>query len=345
VRSGASAAIETIASAGRALRSTAGRWKAAAPSWKHVTTNAVDAFASSGNRILELAQAPFLNARAGISSLLQRKPHPLDGLEEAARYSALLRRFGGIAALSDEELRIVQTANFTDRRIHQAGSDLAAEGEQAPGPMFIVTGWACRIRILPGGRRQVIQFLLPGDGVALHGETARVSNTTVCALTTVETIDARPLLQAASTGRLPGLARAIDRSIQQDEEFLVNHVVRLGRMSDVERLGHLLLELRWRLAAAGLATERHFPLPLTNEVLADALGMHRRRVKFAMWRLKRRKLAKTYARRAQVVSPVELGALTTFSPPCPAARPKRSKPTDRYATPASANLPGLALAR
>jgi CRP-like cAMP-binding protein len=50
-------------------------------------------------------------------------------------------------------------------------------------------------------------------------------------------------------------------------------VTRLGRLNAQERIGDLLLELNERLALAGLADPQGFAMPLTQEMLADALGL------------------------------------------------------------------------
>ena len=122
-----------------------------------------------------------------------------------------------------------------------------------PRPMFIASGWACRCRVLADGRRQVIGFLVPGDGIGLRGCAEPLSATTILALTTVETIEAAPLLRLAEQQqRYPEIAHAMQRAAVQEEEFLINQVFRLGMLSPVERLGNLVMELQWRLEASGL---------------------------------------------------------------------------------------------
>ena len=51
------------------------------------------------------------------------------------------------------------------------------------------------------------------------------------------------------------------------------HLVDLGRGSAYERLAHLILELLVRLRAVGLAEECTYALPLTQELMADVLGL------------------------------------------------------------------------
>ena len=52
-----------------------------------------------------------------------------------------------------------------------------------------------------------------------------------------------------------------------------DHVVRLGRQTAYERVVHLMLEFRSRLAVVGQVVDDGFAVPVTQEVLADALGL------------------------------------------------------------------------
>ena len=53
----------------------------------------------------------------------------------------------------------------------------------------------------------------------------------------------------------------------------MRQIIRLGRLSAYERTADLFLELHRRLRRAGVADERAMPLPLTQEMLADHLGL------------------------------------------------------------------------
>src|SRR3954469_7965789 len=100
------------------------------------------------------------------------------------------RRLGHLSALSDPELALLR--NLGDRRErHASGEELAAEGGLSGRPRFILSGWACRQRVLPDGRRQIFSFLLPGDGLGLSRRPALELSTTA-ALTALETVDAQP---------------------------------------------------------------------------------------------------------------------------------------------------------
>lgn len=236
-------------------------------------------------------------------------------LEAAARYAIVTNRLSGISELSSAEEATVRSAT-SQRRLHQSGAEIATEGEASPKPMFLVSGWACRFRVLPNGRNQIIGLLMPGDAIGMKGCAEPMATTSVSALTSVETVDAKPLLKMAQQpGQFPGVAHAVGRLCVQDEEFLVNQVVRLGSLPIEGRLAHLLLELRWRLAEAGLATEREFSMPLTNETLADALAANPKLIAKAMDTFRRRKIVRHRYGRVELLKLNVLKNLSGFRPP------------------------------
>lgn len=231
------------------------------------------------------------------------KENPFEKLAGEARYTTLSNRFSIIADLNASERAIAERLDHATRRIHQAGADLAGEGEIAPSPMFIVSGWACRMRVTASGRRQILGFLLPGDAVCLRGPAEHISAFTVCALTTVETVDAAAFLKMASQSQTyPGIALAVEGAKLQDDLFTANQIVRLGTQTRTERVANLLLELRWRLQQTGLADGSTFPMPLTRETLADALGMKASRINLELGWLRARNMLSLRYQRGEVLS-------------------------------------------
>jgi CRP-like cAMP-binding protein len=145
----------------------------------------------------------------------------------------------------------------------------------------------------------------------------------------VETVDAKPLLKMAQhPGQFPGVSHAVGRMCVQEEEFLVNQVVRLGSLPVEARLAHLLLEMRWRLAEAGLASEREFSLPLSNETIADALAVNVKLVARTLETFRRRKIIKVRFGRVELLKPNVLKSISGFKPPetCSCGRLGMTKP-------------------
>jgi CRP-like cAMP-binding protein len=55
--------------------------------------------------------------------------------------------------------------------------------------------------------------------------------------------------------------------------MVVEHLVSIGRRNALERTAHFFMELAERLHLIGQATETEFKCPLSQFVLADALGL------------------------------------------------------------------------
>ncbi len=183
----------------------------------------------------------------------------------------VLRKLRSYARLSEVEEALIRVLGERRERF-APGEEILAEGQALRRPKFVVAGWAACQRVLPDGRRQIFRFILPGDplGAASRPSAAPWSLT---ALTALETVDAEPALDAAESGRAPGLAQALAAIWMQDEQLLLDHMVRLGQQTAYERVAHFLLELQRRLQIVGLGDSQRFPLPLTQEMLADALGL------------------------------------------------------------------------
>jgi CRP-like cAMP-binding protein len=73
--------------------------------------------------------------------------------------------------------------------------------------------------------------------------------------------------------RNPLLAKALFWSSAYEAAILGEHLIDAARRSAYERVSHLLLELFVRLHRAHLTDEMTFSIPLTQELIADALGL------------------------------------------------------------------------
>ena len=78
---------------------------------------------------------------------------------------------------------------------------------------------------------------------------------------------------ATDSERHRRLKAALRVQRRREEAGMLDQMMRLGCQSALERTAHLFLELRERCQAAGLAEGERFPMPLTQEVLSDALGL------------------------------------------------------------------------
>lgn len=185
--------------------------------------------------------------------------------------NAVQQRLAALAPLSASELDAAGEALRGPVREIPPRTELHPEGSCTP-PVALLGGWACRIRVLTDGRRQIISFLLPGDIIG-RPRPCLPAPCAVLALTRVQVVDATGLFAAGEDPAHAALGRALTAAGMLDEILLRDQIVRLGRQTAYERLASLLLELQERLSIAGLAQGQRFGLPLTQEVMSDALGL------------------------------------------------------------------------
>lgn len=179
---------------------------------------------------------------------------------------AAIRRLNALSSLDIRALNALDAA--VDRpRLFRARREILSNGQEIAQPLLILDGWAARQQILEDGRRQITDFLLPGDLIGCSEHDRPVSLTSVVALTDVDAC------AAPDSAISPGLARAYALSRSSREAYLLAQVVRIGRMNAQDRIADLLLELLDRLDAAGLAENGRFFMPLTQEMIADAVGL------------------------------------------------------------------------
>ena len=181
--------------------------------------------------------------------------------------SALLRCLGRYAELTGGDLDRLADLAHRSRR-WKAGAVLLAEGRA--GGHFLLSGWACRQRVLRDGRRQIFDVVAPGEGFGWGQAADSPARQTVVALTRVDIVEAGGLLIDGEQAVPGGLAKALRGLLLDEDARRLDHMVRLGRLTAVERVAHFVLEMQRR---TGAADPRSFPLPLTQEVMADALGL------------------------------------------------------------------------
>lgn len=158
-------------------------------------------------------------------------------------------------------------------QVFEARRDLIREGDK-PGPMFVILeGWACRYKILPNGTRQLLAFLMPGDSCDLHVYLLAemdhgIQTLTKCLVAKIARSDMEAMLDEH-----PVLMKAMYLSQLVDEGTMRAWITSIGRRSSIERVAHLMCELYLRARNIGISNDESLVLPLSQIVLADALGM------------------------------------------------------------------------
>jgi CRP-like cAMP-binding protein len=186
--------------------------------------------------------------------------------------SPLARKLGAYVALSELELSVLQ--GFHKRRkTFETGQDLVRQGQWGHAAYILAEGWVCSYKLLSRGARQIVDFQIPGDFLGLRSVLFRTSDHGIEAMTRIEVseVSVGDLLDAFA--KAPRLATAVLWAASRDEAMVVEHLVSIGRRSAMERTAHFLLELGSRLKLVGLASKNGYSCPLSQYLLADALGL------------------------------------------------------------------------
>ena len=86
---------------------------------------------------------------------------------EAGCRTCPLRPLSVFQPVTETELGLIASLKRGELE-REAGQTLIAEGD-SDGPLLtLLSGWAFRFKTLPDGRRQILNFLLPGDFIGLQ---------------------------------------------------------------------------------------------------------------------------------------------------------------------------------
>ena len=153
------------------------------------------------------------------------------------------------------------------------GTTVLFEGDR-PNEIYTVhTGWAFGYAVLEDGGRQILNIYLPGDTIGLQAFYGRPMDYSVEAVGSLQlcVFDVPQLRVAAS--QQPLLQDAIMQRLDGERISLQYRLINIGRRSSSKKLAYLLFDLYQRLEARNLTYGRNCVVPLTQTIMADALGM------------------------------------------------------------------------
>lgn len=186
--------------------------------------------------------------------------------------SVLARKLNAFMPLSSDELK--RLANLQANRFKvRRGGQLTHEGQTGHKGFIVQAGWACSFKNLRDGGRQIISFPIAGDCCGLRSALLRTADHSFSVLTdaVVSAVEGPQLMKCIAEA--PRLGAALLWALSRDEAMIVEHLVSVGRRTALERTAHFFMELAERLSLIGLGTETEFECPLSQFVLADALGL------------------------------------------------------------------------
>jgi CRP/FNR family transcriptional regulator, anaerobic regulatory protein len=182
-----------------------------------------------------------------------------------------LRKMASFRAFTDEELVFMESFKTGELAV-DPGATILLDGTNSAHLFTVLSGWAFRFKSLEDGRRQILNFALPGDFIGLQGSIFDKMQHSVEALTaTVLCVFPREKLWSLFQEH-PGLGFDTAWLASREETMLDEHLLSVGQRRATERMAYLLLHLFRRAQQSGLGSKKRVEFPFTQQHLADALG-------------------------------------------------------------------------
>ena len=187
-------------------------------------------------------------------------------------FELMVRRLERRSPLGDADRAALLQLPHIVRRL-SPGAHIIRDGDTPEYCCIILSGFAHRYKITGEGARQIISIHMAAEFVDLQNAFLNVSDTSVQTLTETEValVPQAAIQDLALTNGAIARALWIDTLI--DASIFREWVVNVGRRDSRARVAHLLCEFSLRMEAAGLARGHRYELPMTQEQLADAVGL------------------------------------------------------------------------
>lgn len=184
----------------------------------------------------------------------------------------LIKRFDFLRALSHEEINVLKRLHEQEIII-DAHKVMLCQGNTSHKCFIVNQGWAYRYYDLSNGKRQVVNYYLPGDIISPYALVRPKENYSIASITplNVSVIEPNYLISLFSAHAKLGLL--YKKMLSEEDILFMEQIVRLGIRTAYERTAHLLMEFFERLKIVGQTENSSFTLPLTQQLLAETLGL------------------------------------------------------------------------
>lgn len=196
---------------------------------------------------------------------------------------------------------------------HTAEQVLIQEGRRTDHACLLIEGFACRYKLLPNGRRQILGYLIPGDICDVHFAVFNKPDHSVVCLTKADVVKIPLHAVTELIARYPTIGRALSLAAMSDNAILREWLLNVGQRDAMQKLCHLFCEMSVRLKAIGhVAADGSFELPIIQATLADSTGLTSVHINRTLQRLRKDGLISLRQRRLAILDSERLKAVAGF---------------------------------
>ena len=171
-----------------------------------------------------------------------------------------------------DELEFV--ANFKSGELAvDAGTTILVEGSHSAHLFTVLAGWGFRYKTMEDGRRQILNYMMPGDLIGLQGTVMGEMQHSVEALSPMTLCVFERDRLSTLYRNYPELGFDMTWIAAQEERILDENLLSIGRRSALERAAYLLAFLYQRAKASNLFVGERVSIPITQQHVADTLGL------------------------------------------------------------------------
>jgi CRP-like cAMP-binding protein len=234
---------------------------------------------------------------------------------ETKTEGALISKLGALMPdrqpLNEHELDELQALMARTRTVRR-GQDILVQGRSYKGIFILIDGFGLRYKVMADGKRQVLNVAFPGDliGYPACFFSKALFSATAITPAVVSTVTFAELTRVFYA--FPRLALALFWSTANDTAMIGEHLADIGRRSAYERVAHFVLETQARLRAIGKSNEDAFTMPLTQEKIADVVGLSVPHVNRMLKRLREEGLIDMAGSSVRLLDKEALGTLADF---------------------------------
>jgi CRP-like cAMP-binding protein len=228
--------------------------------------------------------------------------------------NALTRRLEEYIPLTDADRDELARLCAQSTHTIQAKRDLISEGDAPRAIYVILDGWACHYRNIENGRRQIVDFAIPGDLCELNLFILDRMDHSICALTPLKVAEVgrevfhRVVTQSPNITTALWWVELVSKSIHR--EWIVN----VSQRSASQRIAHLFCEMFLRLESVGLTDGFSCDFPLTQNDIAETTGLSSVHVNRSIQKLRREGLIVFARHRLSIPDMRALQGVALFSP-------------------------------
>jgi CRP-like cAMP-binding protein len=184
----------------------------------------------------------------------------------------MVRRIERRSPLSPADRQTLMSLPHTVRRLG-ANAHIIRDGDAPEFCALLLSGFAFRYKLTGEGARQIISLHIAAEFLDLQNSFLGVADNSVQTLTECEVaLIPLPVIHDLALSN-PAIGRALWIDTLIDASIFREWVVNVGRRDSRARVAHILCEFSLRLEAAGMAQNHRYELPMTQEQLADAVGL------------------------------------------------------------------------